>query len=93
MVRSVNDVNPLVAALFLVGSFGIILFWLMRTRVASTGIPVKYFRSEIRRIIRLYRELAASKDWSSWPIAGYWISAAVVVLLGLILAWATRPNR
>ena len=66
-----NDVDPLVAAFCLVSLIWTILFWLVRGRVASTGIPLKYFTPEMRRVIRFYRELAPSKGWSLWPIAGW----------------------
>jgi hypothetical protein len=89
----VSDVDPLVAAFLIAGLFGSALFWFMKARVASTGIPVKYYSPEIRRILRFYRELAPSKGWSLWPIAGFWISLVATFVFGLIFSRSGHPNR
>jgi hypothetical protein len=89
----VSDVDPLVAAFFIASLSWVALFLLMKARVASTGIPVSYYWPEIRRILRFYRELAPSKGWSLWSIAGFWISVAAAFVFALILSQSGHLNR
>jgi len=88
-----SDVNPLVAGFFIGCILANALFWLMKARVASTGIPVKYYSPELRRILRLYKELAPNKGWSLLPIAGFWISATATFVFMLIYSGFWHPRR
>jgi hypothetical protein len=92
--RSPFEITPLFTAALLVAVLGSILYFIMRARVAGAGIPVKFYVSwkELRRVLRLYKELAPEKGWSLWPIAGYWVSIATLIVIGLVLAWTSRAK-
>jgi hypothetical protein len=89
---SLFEVTPLFGGALLVAAFGSILYFVMRTRVAGAGITVKFYVTwkELRRVLRLYKELAPNKGWFLWPIADYW--ASIVFLVMLALAWTSRPK-
>ena len=91
---SLFDVTPLFGAALFVGALGSILYFVMRARVVDAGIPVKFYVTwkELRRVLRLYKELASNKGWSLWPIVGYWVSIVFLVMLGLALAWTSRAK-
>jgi hypothetical protein len=94
MARNLFEVTPLFGIGLLLGIFASVLYFLMRARVVNAGVPVKWFGTwrELQRVLRIYKELAPGKGWALWPIAGYWISVAAMVVLGLILGLSSRPK-
>jgi hypothetical protein len=95
MSKSLFEITPLFAAALSLGVFGSVLYFVMKARVEKAGIPIKVFGTwrELLRLLRFYKELAPTKGWSLWPIAGFWISVAVMMVLALILGWTSTPHR